>query len=295
MPIPTYARLALAALAFPVGLAWAHDAPRPHAPGKSVHPAAARSDAAPAGERVSSAQEDFRWSGRLAAGQRLEIKGVNGAIRAERSSGSEVEVTAVKREGREGRLQDVRIERITHDGGVTICAIYPSRSGNRSNRCTAGDDWSANVQDNDVSVEFTVRVPRGVHFLGATVNGNVRAEDMPGDAHVSTVNGGVTVSAAGVVEAATVNGTLSIETGAADPGRDLEYNTVNGNINLTVPAGFRADVRASVLNGNIESDWPLEIERGRYVGQSARGQIGRGGRELKLETVNGNIEIRRSR
>lgn len=281
MRIPTYARLALAGLAFPVGLAWAAG-PAPAPPARPAPSAA-------------TAQEDFRWSGRLAAGQRLEIKGVHGAIRAEAASGNEVEVTAVKREGREGRLQDVRIERITHDGGVTICAVYPSRSDNRPNRCTAGDDWSSNVQDNDVSVEFTVRVPRGVHFMGATVNGNVRAEDMPGDAHASSVNGSVTVSAAGVVEASTVNGTLNVQTGAADPGRDLEFTTVNGNINLTVPASFRADVRASLLNGNIDSDFPLEIERGRYVGQSARGQIGRGGRELKLETVNGNIEIRRAR
>ncbi|HEV3050533.1 MAG TPA: DUF4097 family beta strand repeat-containing protein [Longimicrobium sp.] len=282
MPIPTYARLVLAGLAFPLGLAWA------------ANPADARTTH-PAPSSTVTAQEDFRWSGRLAAGQRLEIKGVNGGIRAEPASGNEVEVVAVKRAGREGRVQDVRIERITHGDGVTICAIYPSANGRRPNRCTAGEDWSTNVQDNDVSVEFTVRVPRGVDFLGATVNGNVRAQNLPGDAHVSSVNGSVTASAAGVVEASTVNGTLNVQTGAADPGRDLEFTTVNGNINLTVPAGFRADVRASLLNGNIESDWPLDIERGRYVGQNGRGQIGRGGHELKLETVNGNIEIRRAR
>jgi hypothetical protein len=282
MRIPTYARVALAGLAFPLGLAWA------------ARPADARAPQ-PASSSEVTVQEDFRWSGRLAAGQRLEIKGVNGAIRAEPASGNEVEVVAVKREGREGRVQDVRVERITHDGGVTICAVYPSRNSNRPNRCTPGDEWSTNVQDNDVSVEFTVRVPRGVDFLGSTVNGNVRAQNLPGDAHVSSVNGSVTASAAGVVEASTVNGTLNVEMGDADPGRDLEFTTVNGNINLTVPAAFRAEVHASLLNGNIESDWPLDIDRGRYVGQNARGQIGRGGRELKLETVNGNIEIRRAR
>ena len=33
---------------------------------------------------------DFNWHGRLAPGQSVEIKGVNGAIRAERASGAEV-------------------------------------------------------------------------------------------------------------------------------------------------------------------------------------------------------------
>lgn len=237
-------------------------------------------------------QQDFRWSGRMTAGQRLEIKGVTGAIRAEPASGDEAVVTAVIRQGDEGRAQDVRVERVTHDGGVTICAIYPSRRG-RANRCTAGDEWNANVQDNDTNVEFTVRVPRGVHFLGATVNGAVRAENLPANADASTVNGEVRVSAAGVVEASTVNGTIHAQTGRANPGRDLEFKTVNGNIRLTVPSGFGADVSASLLNGRIESDFPLEITRHRPVGQSAEGRIGRGGNDLELETVNGNIEIRR--
>lgn len=258
--------LAVPALALLSGLAWTPDVP----------------------------QEDFHWRGSLAAGQRIEVKGVNGSIRAEPASGGEVEVTAVRRRGREGRLEDVRIERISHGDGVTICAIYPSARNRRPNRCTAGDEWSTNVQDNDVRVEFVVRVPRGVHFLGSTVNGDVEAVGMPADAKVSTVNGEVEVSAAGVVEASTVNGDVDVATGRADAGRDLSYSTVNGDITLRVPAAFRARVDAELLNGRIASDFPLEITRGRYVGSSAEGEIGRGGRDLRLRTVNGNIAIRRA-
>jgi hypothetical protein len=248
--------------------------------------AAARNDA--------PVQDDFRWSGALAAGQRIEIKGVNGAIRAEPSSGSQVEVTAVKRGGRRGDVDDVRIERVTHDGGVTLCAIYPSGRRNRPNRCTAGEEWNTSVEDNDTRVEWVVRVPRGVHFHGATVNGAVSARSMPADATVSSVNGAVTVSAAGVVEASTVNGDIDATTGRADAGRDLKFTTVNGDILLRVPADFRARVDAELLNGRIESDFPLDIRRGRYVGSSAEGQIGRGGHTLKMETVNGSLEIRRA-
>lgn len=242
----------------------------------------------------ASAQNDFRWTGTLAAGQRLEIKGVHGAIRAEPSSNGQVEVTAVKRSGEKGDPREVRIERVAHNGGVTFCAVYPSGRRNRPNRCTAGEEWSTNVQDNDVRVEWVVRVPRGVNFLGATVNGAVSARDMPADAAVRTVNGAVTVSAAGVVEASTVNGDIDATTGRASAGRDLEFTTVNGDIVLHVPAGFGADVDASLLNGRIESDFPLQIERGRYVGASAEGRIGRGGGRLKMETVNGDLEIRRA-
>ena len=50
--------------------------------------------------------EDFRWQGRVAAGAAVEIKGVNGGIHAEPASGSEVEVTAVKR-ARRGNPDEV--------------------------------------------------------------------------------------------------------------------------------------------------------------------------------------------
>ena len=38
--------------------------------------------------------EEFRWNGKLAAGQAIEIKGVNGGITASGSSGGEVEKDA---------------------------------------------------------------------------------------------------------------------------------------------------------------------------------------------------------
>ena len=239
-------------------------------------------------------QQDFHWTGRLAQGQRVEVKGVNGAIHAELSDGDEVEIRGVRREGRRGRAEDIRIERIMHDGGVTVCAVYPSSPRGPANRCTAGSEWNTNTQNQDARVEFVVRVPRGVHFLGATVNGDVDAQGMPADATVSTVNGSVTVSAAGTVEASTVNGAVDATMGRANPGRNLSFASVNGDITLRVPAAFRANVRASLLNGSIESDFPLTMHRQRYVGRRAEGEINGGGRSLRLQTVNGDIEIRRS-
>jgi hypothetical protein len=238
-------------------------------------------------------QQDFRWSGRIADDKWLEIKGVNGDIHATSTSGGEVEVVAVKRAGRRGRVEDVRIQVVPHGDGVTICAVYPAPHDRPENRCEAGDEHNSNVRDNDTSVDFEIRIPRGVNFYGATVNGEVEAEGLPADARVSSVNGDVTVTSAGVVEASTVNGSIVASTGRADPGRLLNFSTVNGSINLTVPSNFRARVRASGLNGSVRSDFPLEHERGRYVGFSAEGEIGDGGRTLRMETVNGSISIRR--
>src|SRR5438477_11968986 len=55
------------------------------------------------------AQSDFNWSGALSPGQTLEIKNINGDIRAELASGNMVEVTAHKSANRSD-VATVRIE-----------------------------------------------------------------------------------------------------------------------------------------------------------------------------------------
>src|SRR5256884_1589925 len=134
-------------------------------------PAAAALALAP---RTAAAQREFHWKGPVAPGKAIEIKGVNGDVRASAGSG-DVEVTAVKR-ARKSDPDEVKIEVVQHEGGVTICAVYPS-DGRRENTCEAGDDGHMNVRDNDVTVDFTVRVPAGGRVLGKTANGEGAAAD----------------------------------------------------------------------------------------------------------------------
>ena len=63
-------------------------------------------------------------AGPLAAGQAVEIKGVNGGIDARAGDGAEVEVSAVKN-GPPQRPDAVKIEVVEHADGVTVCAVYP--------------------------------------------------------------------------------------------------------------------------------------------------------------------------
>ena len=171
-------------------------------------------------------QERWSWRGRVAAGRTLEIRGVNGTILAERAQGGEIEVLA-DRHGRRDDPEEVRLEVIEHDGGVTICAVYPGRR----NRCAPGGGTNS-VQNNDVQVDFTVRVPAGVRFEGYTVNGDVEALNLDGPADVQTVNGGIT------------------------------------------------------------TDFPVQVT-GRLTRHRMNGQIGQGGRALRVATVNGAIRLRR--
>ncbi len=232
----------------------------------------------------------FKWTGKLSAGKTFEVRGVNGPIRAVASSASEVELVAT-RTGRRSDPESVKIEVVPHSGGVTVCAVYPSRDASRPNECKPGGGGRMNVRNNDVNVEFELRIPRDVAFEGRTVNGRIQAE-VEGRAAVSTVNGSIEVQAGTLTEATTVNGSIRAEVrSSGSSADDVKLSTVNGSVRLTLPEGVNADVSAKTVNGGITSDF-REIEvRKKWGPRSAEGRLGNGGRELALSTVNGGIRI----
>jgi hypothetical protein len=242
------------------------------------------------GASLAFAQADFNWRGQLGSGQALEIRGVNGEINATASGSGDAEVHATKSANRSDPSQ-VRVVVVPHAGGVLVCAVYPTRAGSEPNTCELGPKNRSNTDNNDTMVRFDIKVPAGVKFVGRTVNGDVTAESLNGDAEGHTVNGSVKVSATGTAIANTVNGSLDVTMGRAEFGDGAKFSTVNGGITLRVPSYLNAHLTASVMNGSIESDLPI-IVTGTVSRRKVEGTIGNGGQELQLSTVNGSIRLK---
>jgi hypothetical protein len=266
----------------------------------------------------AAAQQDFRWSGRIADGQRIQINNIKGEIRAEPASDGEVTVTAHPHGGR-----GVRVEMVRRSYGVVICAVYPS-SGEGSRRRDDDDDDDSrseprdacnsrgvNVHDSDAEVDFVVRVPAGTKLAANNVSGDVDIRGVRGPVQARSVSGDVHVSSSGEVEAASVSGDVFAALGRI-PADGLEFRSVSGNVTLELPADVDADFHARTLSGEIDSDFPLtmggrEGRRGRddddgdrrfvrvRVGHDMRGRLGRGGPELSVTTVSGDVTLHRAR
>ncbi len=238
-------------------------------------------------------RDRFHWTGSLSPGQTLEIKGVNGEIRALPADGDEIEVLASKH-ARRSDPASVHIEVVRGDHGVTICAVYPTpRDARQENRCAPGDEGHMSVHRNDVAVDFTVHVPAGIGLVERSVNGDVSAEDLRGDVVAKTVNGKVRVATSGHAEASTVNGGIDVRMGRGDWDDEARFTTVNGSITVAFPPSLGAEVEASTVNGGIDSDFPLAVH-GRLNARHINAVIGDGGGKLKLSTVNGSIRLVKS-
>lgn len=224
---------------------------------------------------AAAAQPDYQWRGPIARGSFVEIRGINGDVRAERSTSGEVEVVA-KVEG------SVQVHLVRHEAGVTVCTIFPGEK-----ECRPLGETGPGAR-----VDFTVRVPDGVNFLGSTVNGGVEAESLQSDVHAYTVNGQVRVSTTGTLKAKTVNGSITASLTKPFWTKAPELSTVNGGIKLVLPPSANAAVQAATKNGKILTDFAA---KGRVTDQEVVGRIGGGGgRPLILRSVNGTIELKRA-
>jgi hypothetical protein len=238
---------------------------------------------------------DFHWTGNVPSGHWLRVRNLSGAVHVQAASGNDVVVDAHKR-WRHGDPADVRftVDK-TSSGDVLICALWGNESscdedGYESHRHhhRGFDD------DDDVSVEFTVQLPKGVNIATSTVNGGVSVDGATGRVEASTVNGSVEASTlGGPVEASTVNGDVEVHMRSTSDADHLEYSTVNGSIRVYLPTQLNADIEMSTVNGSFHSDYPLELS-GRIDPHHLHAAIGTGGPRVRCSTVNGSIDLRKA-
>ena len=249
--------------------------------------------AVPAHAQRETDANAFRWAGTVPEGGWLRVKNLNGSIDVVAATGNQVEITASKT-WRRGDPDDVRFDVQTGPNGVTVCALWfdaeCDEDGYRSRR-ERGD----RNRNNDVSVKFTVRIPAGVKVAVSTVNGSLDIQGARAEVDASTVNGAIDVATTvGPVNARTVNGSVTARMSTLSDNRDMEFGTVNGDIEVYVPESFNAEMEMSTVNGRLESDFPLSIQ-GRLNPRNIKAKIGTGGRTIEFRTVNGSVELRKVR
>jgi hypothetical protein len=240
---------------------------------------------------TTSNDDTFDWSGTIPEGSWLRIMNLNGSIAVEPASGGTAEVHGEKK-WREGDPSRVRFV-VTKDGdNVTVCALWHEddscdEDGYHSHGHHGNDH-------NDVSVKFTVRLPKGVRVQTSSVNGSLDIAGATAEVVAHTVNGRIdAASTSGPVDAETVNGSIHVRMDAIPSNTEsLEYSTVNGSVTLEVPSSFSGELEMETVNGSLESDFPVTMQ-GRFNPRHLRAKIGDGGPTIHLRTVNGSVNLRK--
>jgi len=150
--------------------------------------------------------------------------------------------------------------------------------------------WRGNSHEG--TVNYVLYVPAGVE-LGqvSTVNGSVTVAGVKGAVKAGTVNGNIKAEGLeGPAKLETVNGNIDAAHVAVPATGRLEATSVNGNIDLRLPAKASAELDASTVNGSIRSDVPFTVTT-KSARRDVEARLGEGGTPIRLGTVNGSIRL----
>jgi DUF4097 and DUF4098 domain-containing protein YvlB len=146
-------------------------------------------------------------------------------------------------------------------------------------------------------VSYEIFVPSRSDLNLKAHNGGISISDVNGRIGFQTTNGGVSLSrVGGAVTGNTTNGGVHVElAGARWEGETLDVRTTNGGVNLVMPNNYSAHLETGTTNGNVQSDFPLNVpltERGRMPKEISV-DIGSGGPTIRAITTNGGVHLSR--
>jgi hypothetical protein len=232
----------------------------------------------------------------------LEVRAIEGNITVQAYDGTDVEMIIDRSLSGddEAQMQAARRDVVLDTGGnsATIHAIvrYPNQ------QTCGGPNGYTSRAGYHARFDFTIRVPRAVRLQLCTINyGIVRVAGTAGDFDVSNVNGRIAMTeVAGSGSAFTVNGAVTVSFVSA-PQRSSTFRTVNGDVVVTLPASASADLHMKTFNGHVFTDFAVapKPQNARAVstilgGKSRTVRAGRGGPDLILESLNGDVRALRS-
>jgi hypothetical protein len=235
---------------------------------------------------------DFKWSEHIDAGRSVKVSNINGTVTVRAGSGDRVEVTAVKR-WRRGDPASVKIYAAREGGDIRVCPLYNGHEDCNDRDRRDDDRRRDRDYDDDVQVDFTVTVPRGVNVSAATVNGPVSVTGATENVDAATVNGDVTVeSGRGRLSGTTVSGTVHA-TVITTPS-DMQFTTVNGSVIAELASNIGVDLEMTTVNGNLDTDYDVVLRSGRFNPFNVNAHLGpAGGPRMRLTTVNGNVVLKK--
>jgi len=143
---------------------------------------------------------------------------------------------------------------------------------------------------------IVLTVPVNTSLQLKSVSGSIRVDGVHGEVDASTTNARVELlNVSGTIVADTTNGSVTASMDQVDPSKPLSFSSVNGSLNITLPASLKANVKLRTVNGSAWSDFEMKMNGGLNLprGGTMTGTINGGGVEASFTTLNGRIEIRK--
>jgi len=231
----------------------------------------------------------------------LKVHLVTGSIKVVGYEGKDVIVNVSPRKNEdEDRSEDTKngMKRISVSGGYEVTAKE------------ADNTVTVNTGNPNKALDLELKIPQDVKLKIGTVNdGDVSVENVSGELEVNNVNDKITLTnISGSVVANTVNGDVTVTFKTIDPKAPMAFSTLNGDVNVTLPADTKANLKLKSDNGDVFSDFDIDIDKtpskidkttepGMYKIKKddwVYGKINGGGPEMMMKNMQGDIYVKKA-
>jgi DUF4097 and DUF4098 domain-containing protein YvlB len=245
----------------------------------------------------------------------ITIMGYNGQeviveakIREKKIGEDETDIEEEIREEREERFEEKGEDQRNFSGLKKL--VLPGSTGLSVEEENNHMEIRTSVMRN--AVDLTIQVPFSTSLkLSCFRAGNIVIDNIKGEIEVRNMNGPIKLtSISGTVLANSLNGDVEVSFIKVNPDKPMSFSTMNGDIDVTLPADTKANLKMKTNYGDIYSDFeiyidstPQKVEESKKEGERYRisfdkyqlGSINGGGPEYLFKTFHGDILIRKGK
>jgi len=187
-------------------------------------------------------------------------------------------------------------------------------------RLTQPGGFGVEERDNEMSVSsgfnrdeinLEIEVPMRTKLRVSTVDGGITVDSVDSEIEINTVDGEITLTnVGGSVVAHAVDGNIAATVARVASQAPMAFTSLNGNIDVTLPAAVKANLRLRSDQGDVFTDFDVQVtasasanrtqqRNGRAlridVNRSIYGTVNGGGPDFELRTFDGNIYVRKGK
>ncbi|MHA4740136.1 DUF4097 family beta strand repeat-containing protein [Dyadobacter sp. MSC1_007] len=231
----------------------------------------------------------------------LNVSLIRGSIRVTGAAGNQVVIDAISKQDKPDKKEEnvEGMKRISKNGAMDITATEEKNVVHVSSKLF------------HKAMELHIKVPQKFTLKVSTINdGDITIENVDGEMEITNVNGDIRLTnISGSAVANTVNGLLKANFKTVDAKSPMAFSTLNGNVDVTLPATAKFDVKLKSDRGEIYSDFDVDVDKtvpqatrtakdGMYkvsVEDWVKGKVNGGGSEIMMKNMNGNIYVRKAK
>lgn len=180
----------------------------------------------------------------------VKVMNGTGSITVTAYNGSEVIVDTGDVEFQTPPEDDERMHGLRQIGGTGM------------NLTTNGDENAIEVArswNNDVTLNIQVPVNTSISIGGSVTSGDITVTGVTGQIEVRTLDGDITLDRiSGSVVANTLDGEILAVFDRVDADKPLSFTTLDGDVDVMLPADIKASVKLSTMDGTIGTDFDIQ-------------------------------------